>query len=138
MFFEGAHRLLESGVSVVPCRPTGSDRVAVEAYPALAARHWVEKQGYKNDKPGKQTPEQREARQKIMYGLTHGAVKYYGIEVLIEDRATQEMVDDPTGDTMDGLLCALQAAHAYLERNDGWGIPDDIDVSEGWIAGESK
>ncbi len=40
MFYQGAPRLLKAGVSVVPCRPTGDTRVAVEAYPAVVARRF--------------------------------------------------------------------------------------------------
>lgn len=36
MFFQGAPRLLASGVSVVPCHVNQDDRVAVEAYPAVS------------------------------------------------------------------------------------------------------
>ena len=136
MFFRGAHRLLKSGVSVIPCRPTDSDRVAVEAYPALVTRHWIEG-GYKKDEKKKQTPEHRAARQEIMDGVRGEAAKYYGIEVKVQDGASQEMVSDPTGDTLDGLLCAVQAATAYTRRNEGWGIPDNVDLCEGWIVGES-
>jgi len=139
MFFRGAHRLLESGVSVVPCRPIDSeDRVALEAYPALAARHWIGKCGYKNDKKNKQTPAHRDARQEMVDGVRSEAAKYYEIDVVVHDAASQEMVNDATGDTLDGLLCAVQAASAYLKQDDGWGIPDNVDPSEGWIAGESE
>jgi hypothetical protein len=57
---------------------------------------------------------------------------------VVQDGASQEMVDDATGDTLDGLLCAVQAASAYLRQDDGWGIPVNVDPSEGWIAGESE
>ena len=61
MFFEGAPRLMKSGISIAPCRPNKSNRIAVEAYPALVARRWTN-QGYKNDQKSKQTPEQMESR----------------------------------------------------------------------------
>jgi len=37
MFFEGAPRLLRSGISILPVRPGGDNRVAVEVYPKLVA-----------------------------------------------------------------------------------------------------
>jgi hypothetical protein len=43
MFFQGAPRLLTSGVSVVPCRVNHDDRVAVEAYPAVVARRFLDR-----------------------------------------------------------------------------------------------
>ena len=136
MFFEGAHRLLESGVSIIPCRPTASDGVALEAYPAQVARHWVGRRSYKADDKNKQTLERRAARQEIVEGLRDEAVKYYGIEVRVRDSLARDMVTDPTGDTLDGLLCAVQAATAYTRRNEGWGVPENVDACEGWIVGE--
>jgi hypothetical protein len=41
MFFEGAPRLLKSGVSILPCRPNADPRLVIEAYPALVARRWA-------------------------------------------------------------------------------------------------
>jgi hypothetical protein len=38
MFFKGAPRLLRAGLNIIPCCPTGDDRIALEAYPALVAR----------------------------------------------------------------------------------------------------
>src|SRR5215204_7793019 len=69
MFYQGAPRLLRSGVSVEPCYPTGSLRVAVEAYPAVVARRFLGKRSYKNDERKKQTTDQREAREELVAGL---------------------------------------------------------------------
>ena len=49
MFYEGAPRLLRSGASVIPCRPNGSSRVAVEAYPGVLARRWIQRRSYKSE-----------------------------------------------------------------------------------------
>src|SRR5205823_5301810 len=49
MFFEGATRLLESEVSVLPCRPAGDSRIVVEGYPALVARRLIGRRSYKSD-----------------------------------------------------------------------------------------
>ncbi|MES9967114.1 MAG: hypothetical protein ABW074_07580, partial [Sedimenticola sp.] len=43
------------------------------------------------------------------------------------------LVDDPKGDGLDALLCAVQAAWAWSRRDRGYGIPDDVDRLEGWI-----
>jgi hypothetical protein len=45
----------------------------------------------------------------------------------------QEFIDDPMGDTLDALLCAIQAAWAYTQREHGYGIPATCDPLEGWI-----
>ena len=46
MFFEGASRLLKSGVSIQPCHVRNDARVVVEAYPALVARRWIGNRDY--------------------------------------------------------------------------------------------
>ena len=55
MFFQGAPRLLRSGVSILPCHPTSTNTIALEGYPALVAQHWAGKSGYKSDERKKQT-----------------------------------------------------------------------------------
>ena len=37
------------------------------------------------------------------------------------------------GDNLDALLCALQAAWAYTQRKNGYGIPSKSHRGEGWI-----
>src|SRR5918992_6167714 len=59
MFYRGAPRLLQAGVRVEPCRPNGDARVAVEAYPAVAARRFLGRASYKNDERKKQTAAHR-------------------------------------------------------------------------------
>jgi len=131
MFFEGAPRLLVSGVQIVPCHPRASDRVAVEAYPALVARKWIGRQSYKNDTRRKQTPDQRTARAAILNGLRREGRESYGFELALDDEQAGSLLDDPTGDRLDALLCAVQAAWAHTQPY--YGIPPDCDPLEGWI-----
>ena len=42
-------------------------------------------------------------------------------------------VDDVTGDSIDAVCAAVQAAWAQQQRNDGYGVPQDCDLAEGWI-----
>ncbi len=44
------------------------------------------------------------------------------------------LVDDPTGDQLDALLCSIQAAWAWTQRSANYGAPTDFDAIEGWIA----
>ena len=74
MFFQGTPRLLASGVSILPCHPTQSDRIVVEGYPALVARKWLGKRGYKSDERGKQTGEHTQARRDLLAGLSSPAL----------------------------------------------------------------
>lgn len=133
MFFQGAPRLLKSKVSVLPCRPREDSRIVVEAYPKLVALRWTGKKAYKSDSKKKQTPEHRDIRQLIVKGLQSDKFRqYYGFEFHLGQKHKFECIDDPSGDLLDALLCAVQAAWAYTKRNEGFGIPKGHEL-EGWI-----
>ncbi len=134
MFFRGAPRLLESGVSVQPCHPTAADRVVVEAYPALLARRWAGRRGYKSDNRRQQTPDKSDARRAIVTGLLSGDLRAeFGLALRMAANLADACVTGASGDTLDAVLCAAQAAWAYPRRHDGYGIPPDVDRVEGWI-----
>jgi len=57
----------------------------------------------------------------------------YGLRV----EAARTLADDPTGDQLDALLCAVQAAWAWTMREFHYGAPRDADALEGWIADPS-
>ena len=131
MFYQGAPRLLASGASVIPCCPTGSDRVAVEAYPALVARRWIEKRSYKTDNRHKQTSERAAARQTVVDGLCSECGDHYGFALDLTGDQSDACISDPTGDTLDAVLCAVQAAWAFIQAK--YGVPPECDPLEGWI-----
>jgi hypothetical protein len=134
MFYKGAPRLLASGVSVEPCRPNGDARVAVEAYPAVVARRFVARASYKNDERRKQTATHRDARRRLVAGLGSEILKgAYGFTVTMDGSWKEELVRDPAADALDSLLCAVQAAWAYTEKDEGYGVPPECDPNEGWI-----
>ncbi|WP_166395711.1 DUF429 domain-containing protein [Rubrobacter marinus] len=134
MFYRGAPLLLRSGVSVEPCRPVPDGRVAVEAYPAVVARRFLGREGYKSDERSKQTDEHREAREKLVAGLGSGVLEEaYGFTVGVGEAWRSRLVADPMADELDSLLCAVQAAWAYTKRDEGWGVPEECDRDEGWI-----
>ncbi len=134
MFYEGAPRLLASGVSVEPCRPNGDPRVVVEAYPAVVARRFLARTSYKNDERRKQTTAHRAARERLLKGLGSEALKEaYGFTVVVDGSRREVLVRDPTADALDSLLCAVQAAWAYTRREEDYGIPPECDPDEGWI-----
>ena len=133
MFFQGAPRLLNAGVSVRPCRPTGDGRVAVEAYPAVVARRFVGRASYKRD-GAPDTPERRAMREKLVAGLGSESLRRaYGFTVQVEEPRRERFVDEPGADALDSLLCAIQAAWAYTWRDQNWGVPSECDPEEGWI-----
>ena len=134
MFFQGATRLFRSEVSILPCRPTGDNRIVVEGYPALVARKLIGKRSYKSDERGKQTIDKEMARKEIVDGLRSGKLlKEYGLVVWMADDMAEELIEDAMGDELDAVLCALQAGWAYLGRGSGYGIPGRCDEGEGWI-----
>ncbi|MBW9271482.1 MAG: hypothetical protein K1566_17735 [Candidatus Thiodiazotropha sp. (ex. Lucinisca nassula)] len=54
----------------------------------------------------------------------------YGVRV----EAPMSLVDDPGADTLDALLCAIQAARDWRQKDSGFDAPDELDALEGWIA----
>jgi hypothetical protein len=51
------------------------------------------------------------------------------------DRALlRSLVDDGSGDRLDAVLAALQAAWSWRRRARNFGLPRDVDPLEGWIA----
>ena len=103
----------------------------VEAYPGALARHLIGRRSYKNDISKKQTPDQLQARREIVGQLKSGdLLTTHGIRVQVND----DIADDPGADDLDALLCAVQAASAWLNRHNQFGAPDNLDPHEGWIA----
>jgi predicted RNase H-like nuclease len=133
MFYRGAPRLLASGVSVEPCRPTRDTRVAVEAYPAVVARRFLDRKAYKRDAVP-DTPERKAARKTLVSGLASETLREaYGFTVEMKGSWRDEFIGDPTADALDSLLCAVQAAWAYTRKDNNWGVPPECDSDEGWI-----
>jgi hypothetical protein len=131
MFFEGAPRLIKAEVTVPGLQVGDPDRIVVEAYPGFMARNLVGRRSYKNDTKNKQTPALHQARLDIFEALKGDDVtSVYGIEVT----APSSLVDDPSADHLDALLCAVQAAWSWNQRNNRFGEPPGSDPLEGWIA----
>jgi hypothetical protein len=128
-----ARQAIVAGLHVVPCHPTGDGRVALEAYPALVARRWTRGRSYKSDTRRKQTAAHRDARQAIVAGLRAACRAHYGFALALSDTQAAALVDDPRGDTLDAVSCAVQAAWASTQP--AYGVPPDADPREGWIAG---
>jgi hypothetical protein len=131
MFFEGAPRLLRSGVTIPQVLPGVSTRIVVEGYPGVLARQIIGRTAYKSDNLKKQTEQHRQARLQILNYIVNGQIDgAYGVRV----EAPNTLAEDPTGDQLDALLCAIQAAWAWTMRENNYGAPRDPDSLEGWIA----
>ena len=134
MFFEGAPRLLKSGVHMPFNHDGDESRIVLEAYPGVAARELIGNASYKSDNKNKQTQEQHDARQKIWSRLTGKSGKArYGFSV----DAPNVLIEDPGADDLDALICAVQAAWGWTQRDETFGAPRDLDRLEGWIADPS-
>ncbi len=134
MFFQGVPRLLASGVSILPCHPTNDKRIVVEGYPALVARKWIGKRAYKNDERRKQTSDKEDARYQIVCGLrSQEPLARFGFTLELSDAMASTLIQDPMGDALDALLCSVQAAWEYTQRDNGYGIPAKCNRDEGWI-----
>ncbi len=131
MFWAGAPRLLAAGMSIIPCHPTGDARIALEAYPALVARKWIDMRPYKNDTRAKQTSALRDARCDLITGLRATCRDHYGFVLDLADDLAVAMREDPSGDLLDASLCAVQAA--WASGQSGYGVPPVADPLEGWI-----
>ena len=131
MFLEGAPRLLDAGVSIPGLHAGDSQRVALEAYPGFSARRMV-KASYKNDAVAKQTTAREQARSVLLRFLKTGD-NPFGLTLSAPKRLLLSMVSDATGDRLDAVLCAMQAAWAYQRRTENYGLPENIDPLEGWI-----
>lgn len=132
MFFEGARRLLEAGVNLPLLKAGDPERVALEAYPGVLARALIGRRSYKNDARRKQTPALAAARRDLLLALTGPAFeRAHGLAV----DAPALLAEDATGDELDALLCAVQAAWAFQRRASNYALPADADPLEGWICG---
>ena len=131
MFFEGAPRLRRSGVTVPGLQQGDPQRIVVEAYPGVMARLIIGRRSYKQDTKSKQTPQQHEARRDLLKAILEGdTYNTYGVRV----KAPPTLADDPTGDQLDALLCCIQAAWAWQRKTENYGLPNNMDTLEGWIA----
>lgn len=131
MLHAGAPRLLAAGVSIPGMHAGDPQRIAMEGYPGMVARS-ITKASYKNDDRAKQTTERRIARERIVEALEQGANRF-GITVDASGHRNA-LIDDPSGDWLDALLCAVLAAWALQRRGADFGLPPH-DALEGWIVG---
>ncbi|MEN3111003.1 DUF429 domain-containing protein [Uliginosibacterium paludis] len=132
MFFEGAPRLLEAGVTLPGMHAGDPQRIALEAYPGLLAREIVQG-SYKSDDRARQTPARHEARQ-ILLGRLRSGEHSLKLPLRIDAAACTEVLDDASGDRLDALLALVQTAWCWQRRERGYGLSPGFDPIEGWIA----
>lgn len=132
MFHEGAPRLAAADVCLPGLRPSASSRIALEAYPGLLARKQLGiRASYKSDTRSEHTPARRQARAQIVRALQRG--QPLGIFLGLAKRLETQVLEDGTGDLLDAVICAVQAAWAWRKRRANYGLPADAPAGEGWI-----
>jgi hypothetical protein len=149
MLHAGVPLLLNAGVHLPGLHDGDPDRVALEAYPGLLAREILEamdtragrpvRRSYKSDERARQTPERLIARKDMLTALEHGQTRL-GLRLKLTHAQRDALVDDASGDSVDAVLCLMQAAWAAQQQvagtspadGPGWGLPA-FDPLEGWI-----
>ena len=117
------------------------DRVALEAYPGLLAREIVKHRSYKSDDKAKQTPDRWLARKDILHALDLGQTRL-GLRLKLSAAQHDSLLLDGSGDSLDAVLCMVQAAWAHQQQELGtasgpYGLPE-FDPLEGWIVSALK
>ena len=141
MLHAGVPLLLGAGAHLPGLHDGDRDRVALEAYPGLLARELLGPRSYKSDDKARQTPERLIARKDILTALEHGDSPL-GLRLRLTHAQRDALADDASGDSLDAVLCLVQAAWAAQQQaagtgpaeGPGWGLPA-FDPLEGWIVG---
>jgi hypothetical protein len=135
MLFEGVPRLRTAGLHLPGLCDGDPGRQAVEAYPGVAARALLRGgKSYKTDDRREQTVALHDARRNILSALT-GQPGRDRFTIRVE--APASLADDPSGDQLDALLCAVQAAWAFRAVLGDPARMAATDPREGWIADSS-
>jgi len=138
MFHAGAPLLQRAEVHLPSLRETGDNRIVVEAYPGVMVRSLFGRVRYKSDSRAQQSNEQTSVRADIIQALSGRDVRgIYGVNVELSEAQCELIVADKSGDRLDALLCAVQAAWAWRQQGARFGCPVDVDPLEGWIADPS-
>jgi hypothetical protein len=123
MFHEGAPRLADAGVHLPGLADGDRSRVALEAYPGFFARSVLGNVSYKNDSKAKQTAARLSARKTLLKK----------IPIKADAEIRRRLIDDASGDSLDAVICAMQAAWGWRRRRRNFGLPARIEACEGWI-----
>lgn len=132
MLHAGVPRLLGAGVHLPGLHEGDLSRVALEGYPGLLAREVLGLRPYKSDDRARQTPERLIARKDLITALEHGQTRL-GLRLKVSHAQRDALVDDASGDSLDAVLCLLQAAWAAGQGAPHYGLPPAMDGLEGWI-----
>ena len=135
MLHAGVPRLIEAGVHIPALHDGDAQRVALEAYPGLLAKEILGNRSYKSDDKAKQTPERLIARKDLVTKLELGQTQL-NLRLKLSHAQRDALIDDASGDSLDAVLCMVQAAWALERHQEGaknYGLPLKVDPIEGWI-----
>ncbi len=135
MLHAGLPLLLDAGVHLPGLHEGDAARVALEAYPGLLAREVLGRRSYKSDDRQRQTPERLIARRDLLEALERGATRL-GLRLKLTHAQRDALAADASGDSLDAVLCLIQAAWASQRHAEGdalYGLPAGLDPLEGWI-----
>jgi hypothetical protein len=125
-------RLLAAGVHIPGLHDGDPRRVALEAYPGLLARELIARRSYKSDEKARQTADRLIARKDLLTGLEAGRTRL-ALRLKLTNAQRDALVHDASGDSLDAVLCLMQAAWARREGAPRYGLPEGLDPLEGWI-----
>jgi hypothetical protein len=134
MLHAGVPLLIDAGVTMPRLHAGDAQRVALEAYPGLLARELIGNTSYKSDDKAKQTPERLIARKQLLQALEMGQTRL-GLRLKLSHAQHDTLVADASGDSLDAVLCMVQAAWAQAQHaaeHTHYGLPE-CDPIEGWI-----
>jgi hypothetical protein len=137
MLHAGVPILMRAGLSLPGLFAGDDQRVALEAYPGLLARQIVAHQSYKSDDKNKHTADREFARERIVQAMMSGEYPSMGRSIIGQE-LYELFVQDPSGDSLDAALCAVQAAwglRQHLTGHSCYGLSPEMDSLEGWILG---
>ena len=140
MMHAGVPLLLEAGVALIGLsegwqHQKQAGRLALEAYPGMLAREILGQRSYKSDTKAQQDVQRLIARKDLIGALEHGQTRL-GVQLKLSHAQRERLTDDARGDSLDAVLCMMQAAWALQQHEAGhpmYGLPQTMDPLEGWI-----
>ncbi len=130
MLHAGVPLLIDAGLHLPGLHEGDTSRVALEGYPGLLARELIGTRSYKADDAARQTAPRLIARKDIVAALEQGRTRL-GLRLKLSPAQHEHLVEDASGDSLDAVLCLMQAA--WASEQPGYGLPADVDPLEGWI-----